>query len=104
MKFAPNFCLYSKNKISPDYLVKFCFITSLLEKLTSLLFCLSTASTMPMADIKTSKDVPPAETNGSGMPVGGIEPVTTAMLIATWKNMSAPMPIHTRLENLSFAR
>ncbi len=62
MKFAPNFCLFSKNKISPDYLVKFCFITSLLEKLTSLLLCLSTASTMPMADIKTSKDVPPADT------------------------------------------
>lgn len=104
MKFAPNFRLFSKNKISPDYLVKFCFITSLLEKSTSLLLCLSTASTMPMADIKTSKDVPPAETNGSGMPVGGIEPVTTAMLITTWKNMSAPIPIQTRLEHLSFAR
>ena len=75
MKFAPNFCLFSKNKISPDYLVKFCFNTSLLEKSTSLLLCLSTASTMPMADTNIITLVPPAETNGSGMPVGGIESI-----------------------------
>ena len=29
--------------------------------------------------MKTSKDVEPAEMNGKGKPVGGIEPVTTAM-------------------------
>lgn len=31
-----------------------------------------------MADIKTNKLVEPAEINGSGKPVGGIEPVTTS--------------------------
>ena len=30
---------------------------------------------MPIADIKTTKLVEPAEMNGSGRPVGGIEPL-----------------------------
>lgn len=33
---------------------------------------------MPMADIKTKRDVEPAEMNGNGKPVGGIEPVNTS--------------------------
>ena len=45
-----------------------------------------------MADIKTSKLVEPAEINGSGKPVGGIEPVTTAMLRITCIPSIAPIP------------
>ena len=30
---------------------------------------------IPMLAIKTIRDVPPAEMNGSGIPVGGIEPL-----------------------------
>ena len=45
----------------------------------ALLDCLSTLSTTPIADMKTSKLVEPAEMKGSGSPVGGIDPVTTAM-------------------------
>ena len=37
--------------------------------------CLSTFKTTPIADIKTSKLVDPAEINGSGNLVGCIEPV-----------------------------
>ena len=42
------------------------------------LLCLSMLSTTPIADINTSKLVEPAEMNGSGRPVGGIEPVNTS--------------------------
>lgn len=45
----------------------------------SFLVCLSTLITTPIADINTNNDVDPALINGSGSPVGGIEPVTTAM-------------------------
>ena len=44
----------------------------------SFLLCLSTLSTTPIADIKTSKLVEPAEINGSGKPVSGMEPVNTS--------------------------
>lgn len=40
--------------------------------------CLSTFSTTPIALIKTNKLVEPAEINGKGNPVGGIEPVMTS--------------------------
>ena len=42
------------------------------------LFCLSTLSTTPMANMKTSKEVEPAKINGNGKPVGGILPHTTS--------------------------
>ena len=45
--------------------------------------CLFTLSTTQIADIKTNSEVEPADINGSGSPVGGIEPVTTAIFIAT---------------------
>ena len=45
------------------------------------LLCLSTFNTTPIADIKTSKLVEPAEINGSGNPVGGIEPVNISYCI-----------------------
>ena len=37
--------------------------------------------TTPIALIKTSKEVEPAEMNGSGNPVGGIEPLNTSYCI-----------------------
>ena len=48
--------------------------------LLSLLF--PTLHSIPIAPINTDKLVPPAEINGIGIPVGGIEPVTTAILIS----------------------
>ena len=47
------------------------------EILLSLL-CLSTFSTTPIALMKTTSEVEPAEMNGSGSPVGGIEPLNTS--------------------------
>ena len=38
---------------------------------------------IPIADIKTTSDVLPAEINGSGTPVGGMLAETTAMLMRT---------------------
>ena len=45
------------------------------------LLCLPTFSTTPIALIKTSKLVDPALMNGSGNPVGGIEPVNISYCI-----------------------
>ena len=59
------------------------FKTSVLWGPQLSLCCLSTFNTMPMADIKTKRDVEPAEMNGNGKPVGGIEPDTTAMFKIT---------------------
>ena len=53
-----------------------------------------------MADIKTSKLVLPALMKGNGKPVGGIEPVTTAMFIMVWIEIIAPIPKHRKAENL----
>ena len=47
---------------------------------------------MPMADIKTTSEVEPALMNGSGKPVGGMEPVTTAILRRVWMAITAVMP------------
>ena len=40
--------------------------------------CLCTFCTTPIALMKTNNEVEPAEINGNGSPVGGIEPVTTS--------------------------
>lgn len=42
---------------------------------------------------------PPYETNGSGIPVSGARPITAAMLIAAWPQMSAVMPAASRFPN-----
>ena len=47
--------------------------------------CLSTFKTTPIALIKTSKLVEPAEMNGSGNPVGGMLPVNTSYYIIKLK-------------------
>ena len=38
-------------------------------------------STTPIADMKTNSEVDPADMNGNGSPVGGIEPVNTSYCI-----------------------
>lgn len=65
--------------------------------------CLSTLITTPIALMNTSKLVEPALINGSGSPVGGIEPETTAMFKITCMAIIAPMPKHKKAENLLFA-
>ena len=52
--------------------------------LLSLLF--PTLHSIPIAAIKTIRLVPPALTNGSGIPVGGIEPVNTSYYIIKLDN------------------
>lgn len=42
-----------------------------------ILLCRAIFSTTPIADMKTTSEVEPAEMKGSGTPVGGIEPVKT---------------------------
>ena len=48
---------------------------------------------MPIALIKTTSEVLPAEMNGSGSPVGGMEPVTTAMFMITCTAIIVVMPV-----------
>jgi len=45
------------------------------------LLCPSTSKTNPIALIKTNSEVEPAEINGSGRPVGGIEPLNISYCI-----------------------
>ena len=58
---------------------------------------------MPTADMNTTRDVEPDEMNGSGRPVGGIEPVTTATLMRVCTAMTAATPTHKRQPNRSHA-
>lgn len=50
-------------------------------------------SKIPTALINTTRAVPPLEMNGSGTPVGGIEPVTTAIFINTWLAIMVVIPV-----------
>ena len=47
---------------------------------------------MPTPPIKTIKELDPELINGKGRPVGGIEPVTTAMFTSTCMAMIAAIP------------
>ena len=58
-------------------------------------------STTPIADIKTTSEVLPAEINGSGNPVGGIEPDTTAILSITCVAIMQAIPPDNNEPNLS---
>jgi hypothetical protein len=65
-------------------LVKLLLAFKFLKTLTLFKLCSSPFeifNSMPTAPINTIKLVPPALINGSGMPVGGMLPVTTAILI-----------------------
>ena len=46
---------------------------------------------------------PPAETNGSGMPVTGMSPTTTAMLMNAWMQIQPVMPAASSAPNVSGA-
>lgn len=48
-------------------------------------------------------DVEPADMNGSGKPVGGTSPVTTATFKRHWMIIIEPIPTHKRKPNLSGA-
>ena len=54
------------------------------KTLTGIIFdcsLLATLHSIPIAPINTDSDVPPAEINGNGMPVGGILPVNISYCI-----------------------
>lgn len=71
LKFSPSLTLVF-------FCCKFlCFFVNFYYNLF-LYVCLSILRTTPIEDIKTSKLVEPAEMNGNGSPVGGIEPVNTS--------------------------
>lgn len=57
----------------------------------------------PIADINTTRDVEPAEMNGSGKPVGGIVDVTTKMFNITCVEITQAIPLASKLANISFA-
>ena len=61
-------------------------------------------SKIPAAARKIISDVPPALTNGSVCPVGGMELVATAMLMAACMPMTAVMPAAIRLPKRSLQR
>jgi len=58
---------------------------------------------MPTAAKLMMSDDPPAETNGSGMPVTGISPTTTDMLMSAWMQIQAVMPPARSAPNVSGA-
>lgn len=58
---------------------------------------------MPTILINTIIDVLPALIKGSGSPVGGTNPVTTAMFKSTWIIISDPIPTASKKPNLSGA-
>lgn len=65
--------------------------------------CLLTEIATPIAAIKTATEVPPLEMNGRGSPVGGIEPVTTAIFKSVCTAMTIPTPQESKQPNRSFA-
>lgn len=60
-------------------------------------------SRIPTAARLTTRDVAPALTNGSGMPVRGSSVVTTPMLMSPWKTSQAVMPKATSAPKVSGA-
>jgi hypothetical protein len=58
---------------------------------------------MPTAAKEMMSDEPPADTNGSGMPVTGISPTTTPMLMKAWRQIQAVIPAARRAPKVSGA-
>ena len=58
---------------------------------------------MPTAAKLTINDEPPAETNGSGMPVTGTSPTTTPMLMNAWMQIQPVMPAASKAPKVSGA-
>ena len=65
--------------------------------------CLRTFKHTPTPAIKMATDVPPLEINGSGSPVGGMDPVTTAIFKSVCTAIKIPTPSASKHPNLSFA-
>ena len=61
-------------------------------------------SRIPTAARLTVRDEPPAETNGSVMPVTGTTATTTPMLMSAWKHIQAVIPAAIKPPNVSGAR
>ena len=59
---------------------------------------------MPTAAKLMTRLEPPADTNGSGMPVTGISPTTTPMLMNAWRQIQAVIPAASSAPNVSGAR
>ena len=58
---------------------------------------------MPTAAKLMISDEPPAETNGSGIPVTGMSPTTTPMLMNAWRQIQAVIPAASSAPNVSGA-
>ncbi len=58
---------------------------------------------MPTAANETRSDEPPAETNGSVMPVMGSSTTTTPMLMNAWNASQAVIPVAKSAPNVSGA-
>ena len=58
---------------------------------------------MPTAAKLITSDEPPAETKGSGMPVTGMRPTTTPMLMNAWMQIQAVTPAASSEPNVSGA-
>ena len=59
---------------------------------------------MPAAAMVMTRDEPPKEMKGRGMPVTGSRPMTAPMLITAWLVIQVVMPTAIRLPNRSGAR
>jgi len=58
---------------------------------------------MPTAAKLMTSDDPPAETNGSGIPVTGMRPTTTPMLMNAWMQIHAVIPAASSAPKVSGA-
>lgn len=58
---------------------------------------------MPTAAKLMTRLDPPAETNGSGIPVTGMSPTTTAMLMNAWMQIQEVIPAASSAPNVSGA-
>ena len=58
---------------------------------------------MPMPTMQVTKDEPPRLMKGKTIPVNGMVPVTTAMLIRAWNVIQQVMPTANRPPNESGA-
>lgn len=56
---------------------------------------------MPMADIYIIREVPPYDTKGNGMPVGGMDEVTTPIWIKVWIVIKDTIPEASNVPNKS---
>lgn len=81
----------------------YCTFYSKCQQIVFFMLCLSTLRQIPTADMNTTRDVEPAEINGSGRPVGGIRPETTQTFKMTWIEITLATPKTKSAPNLSFA-